>query len=85
MAIGGKAMSNRKAKPIRVYEFDQTSFNNNGICTLFPKSAVITRDLNEYKYYLDLTHPIDETGKWKEITEHMYMEVQHLQEWRKHR
>lgn len=62
-------MANRKAKPIRVYEFNQTSFNNNGICTLFPKSAVITRDLNEYKYYLDLTHPIDETGKWKEITE----------------
>lgn len=62
-------MANRKAKPIRIYEFDQTSFNNNGICTLFPKSAVITRDLNEYKYYLDLTHPIDETGKWKEITQ----------------
>ena len=62
-------MANRKAKPIRVYEFNQTSFNNNGICTLFPKSAVITRDLNEYKYYLDLTHPIDETGKWKEITQ----------------
>lgn len=62
-------MANRKAKPIRVYEFDQTSFNNNGICTLFPKSAVITRDLNEYKYYLDLTHPIDEIGKWKEITQ----------------
>ena len=62
-------MVNRKAKPIRVYEFNQTSFNNNGICTLFPKSAVITRDLNEYKYYLDLTHPIDETGKWKEITQ----------------
>lgn len=62
-------MTNRKAKPIRIYEFDQTSFNNNGICTLFPKSAVITRDLNEYKYYLDLTHPIDETGKWKEITQ----------------
>lgn len=62
-------MANRKVKPIRVYDFNQTSFNNNGICTLFPKSAVITRDLNEYKYYLDLTHPIDETGKWKEITE----------------
>lgn len=62
-------MANRKAKPIRVYEFNQTSFNNNGICTLFPKSAVIIRDLNEYKYYLDLTHPIDETGKWKEITQ----------------
>lgn len=62
-------MANRKAKPIRVYEFNQTSFNNNGICTLFPKSAVITRDLNEYKYYLDLTHPIDETGKWKEVTQ----------------
>lgn len=62
-------MANRKVKPIRVYEFNQTSFNNNGICTLFPKSAVITRDLNEYKYYLDLTHPIDETGKWKEITQ----------------
>lgn len=62
-------MANRKAKPIRVYEFNQTSFNNNGICTLFPKSAVITRDLNEYKYYLDLTHPIDETGKWKEIAQ----------------
>lgn len=62
-------MANRKTKPIRVYEFNQTSFNNNGICTLFPKSAVITRDLNEYKYYLDLTHPIDEIGKWKEITQ----------------
>ena len=62
-------MANRKVKPIRVYDFNQTSFNNNGICTLFPKSAVITRDLNEYKYYLDLTHPIDETGKWKEIAE----------------
>ena len=46
MAIGGKEMANRKAKPIRIYEFNQTSFNNNGICTLFPKSAVITRGLN---------------------------------------
>ena len=62
-------MANRKAKPIRIYEFNQTSFNNNGICTLFPKSAVITRGLNEYEYYLDLTHPIDETEKWKEIVE----------------
>ena len=69
MAIGGKEMANRKAKPIRIYEFNQTSFNNNGICTLFPKSAVITRGLNEYEYYLDLTHPIDETEKWKEIVE----------------
>lgn len=62
-------MANRKAKPIRIYEFNQTSFDNNGICTLFPKSAVISRGLNEYEYCLDLTHPIDETGKWKEITE----------------
>lgn len=62
-------MSNRKAKPIRIYEFNSTSFNNNGICTLFPSSAVITRDLNEHEYYLDLIHPIDDYGKWKEIVE----------------
>ena len=63
-------MANSKAKPFRIYEFNQTSFNNNGICTLFPKSAVISRGLNEYEYCLDLTHPIDETGKWKDITEY---------------
>ena len=62
-------MSNRKAKPIRIYEFNSTSFNNNGICTLFPSSAIITRDLNEHEYYLELKHPIDDYGKWKEIVE----------------
>lgn len=62
-------MANKKALPIRVYEYDTTSFNNNGICTLFPTNAVIRRSLNDFEYALDITHPIDDFGKWKEIVE----------------
>ena len=62
-------MSNRKAKPIRIYEFNSTSFNNNGIRTLFPSSAIIERNLEEYVYNLEITHPIDDENRWKEIIE----------------
>ena len=54
---------------IKIYEYDETNFDNNGLGILLPKSAVITRDLNDYKYYLDLTHPFDEHNKWKLLQE----------------
>lgn len=58
-----------KALPIRIYEYNTTSFDNNGICTLFPSKAVITRKLFDKIYSLDITQPITDDNKWKHIKE----------------
>ena len=60
---------NRKSMPIRIYKHNAETFNNNGIRTLFPSSAIIERNLEEYVYNLEITHPIDDENRWKEIIE----------------
>ena len=59
----------KKQSIIKIYEYDETDFDNNGLGILLPKSAVITRDLNDYKYCLDLKHPFDKYNKWKLLQE----------------
>lgn len=54
---------------IKIYEYDEADFDNNGLGILLPKSAIITRELNDYKYYLDLIHPFDKYNKWKLLQE----------------
>lgn len=59
----------KKPSIIKIYEYDETDFNHNGLGVLVPTSAKITRKLNDMEYYLDLVHPFDENGKWKRIQE----------------
>ena len=46
----------------------QDDFDNNGLAILDPTSCEISEELNG-AYELTLTHPIDETGKWKQLLE----------------
>ena len=59
----------KKTSIIKIYEYDETDFSHNGLGVLIPISAKITRKLDDMEYYLDLTHPFDEHGKWKRIQE----------------
>ncbi len=59
----------KKQSIIKIYEYDETDFDNNGLGILLPKNAIVTRDLNDYKYCLDLTHPFDKYNKWKLLQE----------------
>ena len=54
---------------IRIYEKNETSFTHNGIKVLHPTSCIITRNLYDYTYELDMEHPIDNSNVWKEIIE----------------
>ncbi|MDE7326227.1 MAG: peptidase M23, partial [Lachnospiraceae bacterium] len=53
---------------IEVYSRDSTDYSKNGDITLFPESCMVAAELNG-AWYMDLTHPIDEEGRWKYITE----------------
>jgi phage minor structural protein len=53
---------------IQVYSAQNTKFEKNGDVTLFPTSAKIHPILNGV-WEGTLTHPIDEEGRWKYITE----------------
>jgi len=46
----------------------QDDFDNNGLAILMPTVCEITEELNG-AYELTLTHPIDDTGKWKHLLE----------------
>lgn len=59
----------KKTQCIKIYEFNEENFDNNGLGILIPSSAIITRTLNDMKYYIDLKHPFDEFGKWKLLQE----------------
>ena len=59
----------KKTQYIKIYEFNEENFDNNGLGILIPSSAIITRTLNDMKYYIDLKHPFDEFGKWKLLQE----------------
>ena len=59
----------KKPSIIKIYEHNETDFDHNGLGVLTPTSAIITRTLNNMEYYLDLTHPFDEYGRWKRLRE----------------
>lgn len=46
----------------------QDDFDNNGLAILDPTSCEISEELNG-AYELTLTHPIDDTGKWRQLLE----------------
>ena len=53
---------------ICVYSPDCTDFSTNGNGVLTPFTAHVTETLNG-EYELQLTHPIDEAGKWRRLVE----------------
>ena len=53
---------------ICVYPADCTDFSNNGLGSVSPSSCTVTETLNG-EYELKLVHPLDESGKWKRLTE----------------
>lgn len=53
---------------IQIYIPTNTNFEKNGDCTLLPASCEISAELNG-SWQLTMSHPIDEEGRWKYITE----------------
>lgn len=53
---------------IQIYKPSNTDYEKNGDHTLFPVSASVHAILNG-AWDADITHPIDEDGRWKYITE----------------
>ena len=60
---------------IRIYEKDETSFNHNGICIIKPLSCNITRNLHDYKYFVELEYQLYVDEKWKELQEDRIIHV----------
>ncbi len=60
----------RQEEYICVYDMviPQDKFNTNGLAILQPTACEITEELNGM-YELILEHPIDDTGKWKQLLE----------------
>ena len=53
---------------ICVYPANCTDFSTNGNGALAPLTAIVTETLNG-EYELELSHPIDEGGKWRRLVE----------------
>lgn len=53
---------------IQIYKQDNTEFEKNGDMTLFPTEAIVHPVLNG-AWEVNLTHPIDDDGRWKYIVE----------------
>lgn len=53
---------------IQIYIPTNTNFEKNGDCALLPASCEISAELND-SWQLAMSHPIDEEGRWKYITE----------------
>lgn len=53
---------------IQIYSPSNTDYTKNGDMVLFPESCEVHAKLNG-EWYLDITHPLDEEGRWKEIVE----------------
>ena len=58
-----------KKQNIILYEHNETNFDHNGICILRPIECIITRNLIDYVYELDMKYPLDDTGYWSHIIE----------------
>lgn len=53
---------------IQIYKPTNTDFTKNGDMVLFPESCEAHAKLNG-EWYMDIEHPLDEEGRWKEIVE----------------
>ena len=53
---------------IQIYKPENTKFDKNGDMTLFPTEAIVHPVLNG-EWEVNITHPIDEEGRWKYIEE----------------
>lgn len=53
---------------IQIYSPTNTDYTKNGNMVLFPESCDTHAKLNG-EWYLDIEHPLDEEGRWKEIVE----------------
>lgn len=53
---------------ICLYDSKTTDFNNNGICILKPLDCIVKEELNGI-FELELTHPLDNDGRWKDLIE----------------
>ena len=51
-----------------LYEKDASSFEDNGLCVLSPASCVVS-EVAGGQYELELTHPFDEHGKYRMLTD----------------
>lgn len=59
---------------IQVYAPDNTNFEKNGDCVLFPTSAEIHAILNS-TWTATLSHPIDREGRWKFLSENAVVKM----------
>ena len=53
---------------IQVYSKGTVKPTGNGDMTLWPTECKVTADLNG-AWVMEMTHPLDPTGRWKYITE----------------
>lgn len=53
---------------IQIYDSKNTDFDHNGDETLFPEECKVSAELNG-TWVLNMTHPIDDEGRWKYIEE----------------
>ena len=59
---------------IDLYVANNTNYEMNGNMELLPTSCIVSAEING-SWTLSLTHPIDEDGRWKEITEGTVLKV----------
>ena len=64
---------------IQLYLPDNTNYANNGNITLTPSEATIKAELN-CTWSATLTHPIDDDGRWKYISENCVVKMPSFQE-----
>lgn len=60
---------------IDLYVANNTNYEMNGNMELLPSSCITSAEINGV-WSLSMTHPIDEEGRWKEITEGAVLKVQ---------
>lgn len=59
---------------IQIYDSQNTDFDHNGDETLFPEECTVSAELNG-TWVLNMTHPIDDEGRWKYIEEEAVIAV----------
>lgn len=59
---------------IQIYAPDNTNFDMNGDAVLFPTLCDAQAELGG-SWYLDMTHPIDEEGRWKNLVKEAVLSV----------
>lgn len=59
---------------IQIYEASNTNFGRNGDVVLFPTSCTVKAVLNG-SWYLEMSHPLDDEGRWRFIGEEAVLKV----------